>query len=261
MCKNPLTDPKTLPCLHTFCLACLEYQGASVSSSPLICHVCRTPFAPPNPGGVSSFECNAFIESIAKIVKTADGNVDKVVKCDLCEEADATMHCVEDNENYCPPCSNAHKKSKASASHQQISIEEVLKGSSAAKRIPRCHKHAGLEFDTYCQTCTEALCSKCAISSHPNHAVCQLSQVAGPLQEEIAGMHIAIGKREQTASRAIPVLEAAIEKMQESCTVVEKEIESFFAEMHSKLDERKSELLKNVRKKSDRWLMRKERQR
>ena len=49
MCDKPFDDPRTLPCLHSFCLGCLEAQQftAKSKSSDLLCHQCSAPFTLP----------------------------------------------------------------------------------------------------------------------------------------------------------------------------------------------------------------------
>jgi len=42
------------------------------------------------------------------------------------------------------PCSGVHRKLKATATHQQIALEDALAGNAAVKRIPRCQKHTDL---------------------------------------------------------------------------------------------------------------------
>jgi len=94
---------------------------APVPAAPaLCCRQCKAPFTVPSPGGVRSFECISFVDSLAKAQKSSGGDVNRVVKCDLCEDEDAAMYCVDDSENLCSSCSKLHKKSKASASHHQI---------------------------------------------------------------------------------------------------------------------------------------------
>ena len=68
MCSKTFSDPRTLSCLHSFCLACLEAQQftAKSKSSDLRCHQCSAPFTLPSIGGVDAFACNAFIDSLVK---------------------------------------------------------------------------------------------------------------------------------------------------------------------------------------------------
>jgi len=128
MCSKTFTDPRTLACLHTFCLACLETQKAFAlsTSSNLRCHQCKAPFTRSSIDGVGTFTCNAFIDSLIKSAKANEGDVNRVVKCDFCENEDATVHCVECSENFCPACSKGHRKGKLSATHQQIPLNEAV---------------------------------------------------------------------------------------------------------------------------------------
>ena len=126
------------------------------------------------------FECNAFINFLVKSAKAHEGDINRVVKCDGCEDEDATMHCIECSENLGPSCSGVHRKLKATATHQQISLEEALAGNATVKRIPRCQKHIGMEINTYCKTCNDAVCALCLSEKHSGHSFCPLSQVTGP---------------------------------------------------------------------------------
>ena len=102
MCYKTFDDPRTLSCLHSFCLGCLEAQQftAKSKSSDLRCHQCSAPFTLPGLSGVALFSCNSFMDSLVKSAKANQGDINRVVKCDLCDDEDAAMHCVECSENF-----------------------------------------------------------------------------------------------------------------------------------------------------------------
>jgi len=247
MCRETLSDPRTLACLHSFCLGCLESQKARAPpSSQLSCHQCRAPFTLASMIGVSALECNTFTDSLVKSAKENKGDLNRVIKCDFCDVEDAAMHCVECNEYFCPGCSKGHQKGKATAAHRQIPLEEALSGQTAIKRLPRCQKHFGFEVDSYCKTCNEAVCARCGIEKHPRHDFCPLSQVTGPLQDEIVGFAVTVGKKEQKAREAIDVMDKTIKQIEDRGTAAEREIVSFFISLHAELDARQAELISEI---------------
>jgi len=136
MCDKTFDDPRTLPCLHSFCIACLEVQKftALSKSSGLCCHQCKAPFTLPAVGGVGAYTCNAFVDSLVKFAKVNQGDINRVVKCETCDDEDATMHCVECNEHIGPACSGVHKRGKMSAMHQQIPLDEALAGNASVRK-------------------------------------------------------------------------------------------------------------------------------
>jgi len=153
------------------------------------------------------------------------------------------MHCVECANNLGPACANAHRRMKVSAGHQQVPLGEVLTGRSEIMRVPRCQKHIGMEIDTFCTTCDEAVCAKCLSEKHSGHTFCPLSQVAGSLKEKIAGYSVTITKREEEARKAVDTLDGTINNIEEHRSTAEKDIATLFAAMHVTVDARHAQVL------------------
>ena len=72
ICKETVTDPKALPCLHTFCLVCLREwishdhgDGASSSteSTLVVCPACKKTVHLPV-DGVDGFPGNIFVQTL-----------------------------------------------------------------------------------------------------------------------------------------------------------------------------------------------------
>jgi len=220
-------------------------------SSDLRCHQCRVPFSPETIEGVGGYTCNAFVDSLVKPAKANQGDINKVVKCDICEEEDCSMHCVECSQNLCAGCSRGHKRGRSTALHQILTLKEALAGNTALPKIPRCQKHISYEIDSYCMTCSEAICAKCGIEKHSGHSFSPLSQVTSPLQNQIAGYIITIAKREEEARKAVAILDGSINKIEEYCAAVENEIATFSSSLHAAVDARVALLVSEMQDNGD----------
>jgi len=150
-----------------------------------------------------------------------------------------------------PVCVASHRLLKMSASHQLVPLHDALKGKVEVKRVPRCQKHIGMEIDTYCQTCNDAVCLKCSGEKHSGHTFCPLSQVTGPLQDQIAGYTIIMTKREEEATKAIATLDGTIDQIEDHRSTAEKDIATFVSTLHAAVDARGAVLVSEMQDKGD----------
>ena len=128
-------------------------------------------------------------------------------------------------------------------------LRRRLAGNAAVKRIPRCQKHIGYEINTYCKTCSDAVCALCLSEKHSGHSFCPLSQVTGPLQDQIAGYTITMTKREEEARKAIDTLDGTINKIEEHRTATEKEIGKVFDAVVASVEQRRVQVLQQMQDK------------
>ena len=196
--------------------------------------------------GVKSLRCGVFIDSLTKSITSTVKDANKV-KCEGCDDEEAAiMHCVDCGQNFGAACVLSHRKMKMSASHQLIPLHDALKGKVEVKRIPRCKKHPLQDIDTYCKTCKEALCSKCAIANHPDHSFRPLEEIAAELQDEVAGFSITMKVNEEAAKKAAKALNTTLRQIEKKQGGAENDLGEMFATLHSDLDLRHAQLLGGV---------------
>ena len=130
-------------------------------------------------------------------------------------------------------------------------LRRRLAGNAAVKRIPRCQKHIGYEINTYCKTCSDAVCALCLSEKHSGHTFCPLSQVTDSLQDQIAGYTISITKREEEAKKAVATLDGTIHQIEERQSTAENEIATLFASIHATVDARHAAVLQEMQDKGD----------
>lgn len=176
-CKKTFTSPRSLPCLHTFCSACLEaYIKKSLGSNGqrfFSCPTCDMEIDVPNdalPGKyASAFPMDSFMGKLVELVNAM--SLDK--KCDICERREekvkADHWCMDCFDALCDPCLKVHIHGKTTSNHvvfqseelRQIPLENLMKKKN---KVP-CGKH-NETITLFCVDCREPLCVQCMAVSH-----------------------------------------------------------------------------------------------
>lgn len=200
ICTELFTDPRMLPCIHTFCLKCLEETALKSRKKPgdqMPCPICTKEFAiPTTVGGLTALPKNIFIErlkEIAKISKHASGQ--KAI-CDIClADSDrgtvripsASKYCIDCHGNICERCCREHRRHKQLQEHQIVPLESQIKEELATRFATHyCDEHNKKQVDMYCSDCKHVLCTTCFAESHQLHMCSDVNKVADGFRKQIA---------------------------------------------------------------------------
>ena len=88
ICTEVFTDPRVLPCIHTFCLKCLLNCGKDRQPGDRMpCPLCRKEFTIPD-DGLSGTQKNFFMEKLLKVRKLSFGAETSYTLCDVCSSVE-----------------------------------------------------------------------------------------------------------------------------------------------------------------------------
>lgn len=173
ICLRTLEEPKTLPCLHSFCLACLEKlarDGSRRQEKKLNCPVCQSPLPIPEENTFSYLPTSVQWERFKNVMAFANGR-ERGMKCSNCDEMKtAISYCYVCRDYLCWACDQAHRRLKTTRHHRNILLERVQ---SLLKKPPVCsvEYHEEMPIDYYCYDCLECLCQVCRDEDHREHDV------------------------------------------------------------------------------------------
>ena len=173
ICLEQYTNPKFLPCFHSFCSKCLESVPLELQqgSYTLPCPTCRSPCQLPQQGVQalpSSFTINNLTE-VYNLMKKVSGN--QHASCDNCSSSDADHYCKQCAKFLCQPCLLVHNEWMTD--HQTLGLDEVV---NTAYQLPQAKPEAtrncadhGKPLEIFCETCEELICQLCTVRKHKDH--------------------------------------------------------------------------------------------
>jgi len=185
ICLNLFDNPKSLPCLHAFCLKCLQgHFNDKCPGDEVLCPMCRKEFLIPSDGLVG-LQHHFFIERLVDVLKAFSEDTEDE-PCAVClEESEedldktpvATMYCVDCNQKLCERCSRPHRRMKGGA-HQVKALGAEVEQELIQLRGSSCDKHKSEQVKLYCYDCNENICLMCSAVKHRNHNSVEITEAA-----------------------------------------------------------------------------------
>ena len=190
VCMCSFTTPKQLPCLHSFCLHCLNgIQRTSGIHGKITCPECRKQFDIPGSGNPSEFPTNFRINRLLDVLAIKECNT-AGVKCGNCDKRSAeTLYCFQCCSFWCAECISAHNIIRANKQHKTLALKDFQDQDIEAvlKRPAFCQtkNHENKELEFFCKVCQVAICNACAVTEHEGHAKVILETAANEKKLQI----------------------------------------------------------------------------
>ena len=253
ICLEQFTNPKILPCFHSFCLHCLENVDYELVENNLClpCPTCRSPCPYPDEGLASlppSFIINNLSE-VYGLMKKVLG--DQRPSCDNCDKTNAIRYCKQCGKFFCSGCLHHHDNWKPNAGHQTLSLEEVA---STAYQLPQAKPEAtdnctdhNKPLEIFCETCEELICQLCTVRKHAGHSYDVVSDTYKKHCDTIMTFSLQpLNKEIEQLADAKAKLINRREKVTQQGETTKKEIHGTIVELKRVLDETERKLSGDV---------------
>ena len=200
ICTEVYTDPKMLPCIHTFCLKCLKENGLKTNKGPgdeMPCPLCRQMVKIPAEG-FDGLKKNFFIDRLIKANVTYQ-SAPSTSSCNACAEANkrdadveiptADTYCTDCQQTLCEECCRQHKQIKSTEGHKLVAITEHEGGQNVIinQDSGACEFHEQKVLEFYCADCKTVVCGICLFEKHsgPTHNVSHVSKFADSFRKHM----------------------------------------------------------------------------
>ena len=224
VCMTKFTDPKQLPCLHSFCLHCLQrIQQTSGIRETISCPECRKNFRIPGDGDLNSLPTNFRINSLLDVLAIKECDTSGV-KCGNCDKrSEQSCYCFQCCSFWCDDCISLHNGMKANKEHHALALkdfqdqdfENILKRPTFCGRVG--HEKKELEF--FCMSCEVAICYSCSATLHEAHPKIVVDEGAKERRMQVVS---AIEIEEQILLQKIN----KIIKLQDDCVSIKAQLDS-----------------------------------
>ena len=193
VCMCTFTDPKQLPCLHSFCLHCLNgIQRTSGIHGKITCPESRRQFQISGSGNPSELPTNFRINSLLDVLAIKECSTANV-KCGNCNERSAqTLYCFQCCSFWCEECILAHNIIRTNKEHRTLALKDFQDQDIEAvlKRPAFCQKkrHEKEELKFFCKDCKVAICNTCVVTLHEGHGKMLLEEATDARKTQINSM-------------------------------------------------------------------------
>ena len=250
ICLELFQDPRSLPCLHTFCVECI--QRTLNDKNSLKCPVCRAEHQLGEEGAkllpVNSYARQELPRK--KLRQQQERNGEK--KCECCGEAEcADVAWCSECGIICKSCLAMHKKMACLKDHEVIQTENQecqLQPTTKKKFFARniCLRHSREELKYLCTACTEMVCPECLLSTHKDHVHCTAEEARSVVETRIGEFAGLVATKKDEFNDHLAKLNEVEGKAAESTDDAKSTVNDVFDAIVASVEAQRTEALQKV---------------
>ncbi|XP_041638234.1 apoptosis-stimulating of p53 protein 1 [Cheilinus undulatus] len=247
VCLDLPRDPVTIPCGHSYCMACIkDYWSKDDPSGIYSCPQCRQTFCPKPPlsrntmlaeaveqlrKGANKSEVRESMRSARSVASKPKPRLSSsAVLCDMCkgEERAAVKSCLVCMSSFCQAHLKPHQTKKSLKQHELIGPTSNL-----AEKI--CTQHKYLQ-EFYCRQCKIFVCWLCTSDMHKGHECVSTKAERMERQKVLSEMQTENQQRLKEREQELKDLKKMMDVMQNSTHRVHDDTEQALSELQRSVE-------------------------
>ncbi|XP_030649162.1 E3 ubiquitin-protein ligase TRIM47 [Chanos chanos] len=246
ICLDPLEDPVTIPCGHSYCMGCIK--GCWDQEEPkgiYSCPQCRQTFSPRPALNKNTM----FAEVVEKLKKTGlhvsaparrhaePGDVE----CSVCSgrKLRAVKSCFVCLDSYCEIHFRYHEELHSGKKHKVIDATRDLQGAV-------CSLHDGL-MNLYCHTDQKCICQQCAVEEHKDHVTITTVAKRTEVQRQLGEVQKEFQQKIQEREKEVQELRKAVVLCKRTAQAAVDNSERIFTELIQSVERKRREVTDLIR--------------
>ena len=258
ICLDTYTKPKTIACLHTFCLKCLEEHALRTQrQGQFRCPDCQAQVNIPEGNCFDNLPTGFLQNSLLSLLAVRQSGDGSQISCGICKKKSAEIsYCFACEELLCRDCVNAHElfQERAFRGHRVTAVKQfqAVDYEALLKRQSFCpqpyHEREVTRF--FCLECQICVCQVCINTDHKNHNVDPLEKAADAEKANIMAAVESIEQKKKVCGDAINTFQQVVVELERNITAAKREVSQTAEEMVAKIREHEREatkILENTR--------------
>ena len=254
VCSKMYSYPKTIDCLHSFCISCLRSLSTLNTNdhTVVVCPKCNCESEVPDndfEAYPDAFHINRKIV-VHRFLQIVNGSVPALCeKCSNKKSEKATSYCPECAQFICHLCVTIHGCWGEFQSHKVIPLSDLRNSTgdciSHQSEPLLCPAHSGT-CTMFCETCQMEICHECIIRTHRDHNYNLSKESAAKHKESIKHALSEIVDIPQQLQLAIDQVRSISEKYAANTDTVVCEVQTSFERLQKEISARCEQLVKNA---------------
>ena len=193
VCSDIFTDPKHLPCLHSFCLHCLkQWHRTSHGRDTIRCPKCQAVSRIPESGDLKDLPTSFYLNGLIDVLAIKECKSSQV-RCGNCDKKSSeTSYCFQCCVFWCEECVIGHNIIRSNKDHRVLALKDFQDKDyeDVLKRPVFCAKqrHEKEELKYFCKNCETAVCQSCINLDHSGHSFKHIEEEAERQRIEMKSM-------------------------------------------------------------------------